>query len=282
MGTKKVFRLIAVGTILAYVCIFLSYNLIFPQLLINGFSGNVFLGLVISWIPVFVFIGIGVVYLLAFTSNKYVDVLPLIYGYGFTFLTALASIFLLKLIIGNINILIINIFLSGLFMANMALQLIISNKLTKLFFDVSYEMEMVKKLMNILDRDEELKALHQFQKRINRIHYGFFILCVVNASFYIFLAVMAVTVLITFKPLLQLKREYLHVGYVSEKQTIWILINYYICMTLSVPAYLCSPMLAWVTTYLKNIAQAIFDNRFTRKKYADLELLQNNHNSTGG
>ena len=270
MSTKKIFNLISIGTVWMYICIFLSYNVIFPKLSTNGLSGNIFLGLIIAWMPIFIFIGIAVVYLLAFVSEKYLKVLPFIYGYIGTLLMALASLIFLKWMIINIHILLMNIGLVSLFVISLTLQLWTSNKLLKKSFDVHNEMGMVEKIRN---RDSEIKGIHQLQKKINRIHYVFFILCVADALFYVFLAAVVLAAIITFKPLLQLKVEYQNSDFVPKKQGVWVLINYYMSIALAVPIYLYSPMLALLIIFFGRVAQYILDNRFARKKYADLELL---------
>jgi hypothetical protein len=270
--SKNNIMMVLMGNIISFLCLLALSNYFIPNAELiesNSFSSEWAIGVFISLLPIGILVGIGFVYILSGISNKYRKVQPYIYIHVATLVSAIIIILGLSIIMQYINVVTLNVIIALLFLFSIIMQAISLIGLKKHNFDISYEFDMLKRIGEIYDA--EITQIKTLKKKINKAFYIYFILYVISPPIYIYIIILLSGTVYVTPYLVKMKKEYAKFDYITNKKSSRLLINYYICCALSIPAYLINPFLALIVFYSGDIVRFLLDNEYSRNNYSDIE-----------
>lgn len=264
---KRIYSLMIIGNLIPFVAFFLINNYIYenPDGVVN--SSLITPSIIISYLSIIILIGIAYIYGFAMISNKFRNLELYMYMH---MIILLFNIFAMPLFITTMNRKELNIAISAICILSIIFQMLSVNGLQDKEFDIRYERKIFRK---IEEKYGPHKRLEKLRKPINRIYIVYFILYIVNPDKYIFAGILMVGTLIITIFLIKIRKEYLKIDYIKNKDIIILFLGHYISAIIATLLYFNGFTQVFWILLVGIFYEDLIKNKIVRRKYFEIEKM---------
>ena len=264
---NRIKRSMVIGNFVGFLCLFAVNNYIYPRINIIKESSFYYFWVFISWLPCIILIGIAFVYTLTMISDKYKKLKPYIYMHVICLVVLVLSIVVYPHIIKFTSVGAINIYAVAVLTASIMFQYVVNSGLSKMKFDIMYEISMLLKVGERYDKSERKVP----NRIINRVHIFYLLVFSIEPYFYIFVTILTIGTIVITPNLLKIRKSYAKFDWIGNNKSAAIIICYYIGCILSLPIYNINPLLSILVIHTGTLPQCIFENSLAKKNYLNIE-----------